>query len=363
MGRNAWDPDRTPGGSSGGAGAATAADLVPVALGTDTGGSVRVPAALNGVSGLRPTAGLVSNRGTIPVAWTFDTVGPLARRIEDVARVLEVIQGHDPEDPASADRPGDGYEQAMAEGAEGLRIGLLGGDFRLGLPAETIAVLDAAAATMERLGARVEPVELSGIEVAIELTADLMLAEAAAFHAERLAERPDGFAPDVQTRLRRGGAITGPQYGRGRQEQRAWTRQVTTALAGLDLLLAPAAPIPAPLIAENGTPPRNPELSTGPTGAPEAHGSSQMATQDDYVNTAAILREVGKVAGSSGLNITIEVHQHSIADNSWSTLHLLELTDSPHVFANPDLGNVYWNYDVPEETSEECIMSPRTGGT
>ena len=105
------------------------------------------------------------------------------------------------------------------------------------------------------------------------------------------------------------------------------------------------------------TPPRNPELNTGPTGAPEAHGSSQMATQDDYVNTAAILREVGKVAGSSGVDITIKVHQHSIADNSWSTLHLLELTDSPHEFANPDLGNVYWNYDVPEETSEECIKA------
>ena len=106
-----------------------------------------------------------------------------------------------------------------------------------------------------------------------------------------------------------------------------------------------------------GTPPRNPQLNTGPTGAPEAHGSSQMATQEDYVNTARVLREVGEVAGSSGVNITIEVHQHSIADNSWSTLHLLELTDSPYVFANPDLGNVYWNYDVPEETSEECITA------
>ena len=251
VGRNAWDPDRTPGGSSGGSGAATAAELVPVALGTDTGGSVRIPAALNGVSGLRPTTGRVSNRGTIPVAWTFDTVGPLARRIEDVARVLEVIEGHDPDDPASVDRPGGGYEQAMAEGAEGLRIGLLGGDFRRGLPAETIAVLEAAAATIERLGARVEPVELAGIEGAIELNADLMLAEAAAFHAERLVERPEGFAPDVQARLRRGGAVTGPRYGRGRHEQRAWTRQVETALAGLDLLLAPAAPIPAPLIAES----------------------------------------------------------------------------------------------------------------
>lgn len=146
----------------------------------------------------------------------------------------------------------------MAEGAEGLRIGVLAGDFRAGLPAETAALLDAAAATMEGLGARIEPVEISGIEAAIELTADLLLAEAAAFHAERMAERLDGFAPDVQARLQRGAAISGPQYGRGRQEQRAWTKRVIGAMEGMDLLLAPAAPIPAPLIAES-----DPLLTTG----------------------------------------------------------------------------------------------------
>jgi aspartyl-tRNA(Asn)/glutamyl-tRNA(Gln) amidotransferase subunit A len=250
VGRNAWDPERTPGGSSGGSGAAVAADLVPVALGTDTGGSVRIPAALNGVTGLRPTSGRVSNRGTIPVAWSFDTVGPLARRAEDVARALEVIEGYDAEDPASADRRGGGYEAAIAEGGAGLRIGVLGGEFRKGLPAETATLLDRAAAEMERLGARVEPVELHGLEPAIELVADLLLAEAASFHAERLAEQPDGFAPDVVARLRRGAGISGPEYGRGRQEQRRWQRQVLQALEGHDLLLAPAAPISAPLIAE-----------------------------------------------------------------------------------------------------------------
>jgi aspartyl-tRNA(Asn)/glutamyl-tRNA(Gln) amidotransferase subunit A len=96
----------------------------------------------------------------------------------------------------------------------------------------------------------VEPVELHGLEPAIELVADLLLAEAASFHAERLAEQPDGFAPDVVARLRRGAGISGPEYGRGRQEQRRWQRQVLQALEGHDLLLAPAAPISAPLIAE-----------------------------------------------------------------------------------------------------------------
>lgn len=249
--RNPWDTERTPGGSSGGSGNAVAADLTPVTLGSDTGGSIRIPASLNGVTGLRPTAGRVSNHGTIPVAWTFDTVGPLARRAEDVARVLGVIAGHDPEDPVCADRAVDDYEAALDRGAEGLAIGLLGGEFRSSLPAETAALHDAAAGVLEGLGARVVFVELSGVEAIGEWTADLLLAEAAAFHAERLAEAPDGFAPDVRARLRRGAAVTGPHYGRGRQEQRRWTREVLGALDGVDLLLAPAAPGPAPLIAES----------------------------------------------------------------------------------------------------------------
>jgi aspartyl-tRNA(Asn)/glutamyl-tRNA(Gln) amidotransferase subunit A len=128
---------------------------------------------------------------------------------------------------------------------------VLGGEFRQGLPAETADVLDQAAAEMERGGARVEPVELAGLEPAIELVADLLLAEAASFHAERMVEQLDGFAPDVVARLQRGAAFTGPEYGRGRPALGRWQRRVLGALEGHDLLLAPAAPIPAPLIAES----------------------------------------------------------------------------------------------------------------
>ena len=106
-----------------------------------------------------------------------------------------------------------------------------------------------------------------------------------------------------------------------------------------------------------GTPPRNRTLGSTGVGAPTAPGSSQLATEEDFVRTAEVLHEVGEMAGASGVDIAVEVHQHSIADNSWSTLHLLDLTDSPNVFANPDLGNILWNYDVPEETSEEAILA------
>jgi len=248
---NPWDPARTAGGSSGGSGAALAADLAPATLGTDTGGSVRIPAALNGVSGLRASFGRVPNTGTIPVAWTFDAVGPMARRSEDVARLLEVIGGHDPDDPASADVPGGRYEAALELGAEGLHIGLLTGDYRDTLPDAAAIPLDVAAGVLVGMGADVEPVAVRGLDEAIEWTAELLLAEAASFHGDRLATSPEVFAPDVLKRLRRGQAVGGPHYARGRQAQRAWRRRILGAMDGYDLLLAPAVPEIAPLLAES----------------------------------------------------------------------------------------------------------------
>ena len=108
--------------------------------------------------------------------------------------------------------------------------------------------------------------------------------------------------------------------------------------------------------------PRNRTLGSIGVGNPVQPGSSQLATEEDFIRTARVLGEVGEMAGEEGVVITVEVHQHSIADNSWSTLRLLELTDSPHVFANPDLGNIYWNFDEPEETTEAAIvaLAPRS---
>ena len=104
-------------------------------------------------------------------------------------------------------------------------------------------------------------------------------------------------------------------------------------------------------------PARNPQVSTGANGAPQSHGSSQQASADDYARTAKVLKEIGDRAGGSGITITIEVHQHSLADNSWTTMQLLDLADCPNVLVNPDLGNVLWTYENPEESSEQCIDS------
>ena len=248
---NPWDPARVSGGSSGGSGAAIGADLALATLGTDTGGSIRLPASLNGCCGLRGTGGLVSNRGSIPVAWTFDAIGPLARRAEDVAAVLQVIAGHDHEDPISSGVPVGDYVGALERDISGMRIGLLSGYYLDALDDDFRIQLLAAAEQFAALGATVEEVALPDHEAAIEWTAELLLAEAAAFHHERLRDTPGMFASDVLTRLRRGESITGPNYGRGRQWQRTWQRQVLDALSGSDLLMCAGASRPAPLAAES----------------------------------------------------------------------------------------------------------------
>ncbi|UGS39135.1 amidase [Capillimicrobium parvum] len=250
---NPWDPARVSGGSSGGSGAAISSDLALATLGTDTGGSIRLPAALSGCCGLRPTSGRVSNRGSIPVAWTFDTIGPLARRAEDVAAMLDAISGYDPDDPVTIDVAVDDSAAALAGGVDGMRIGVLRGwweddaDFD---PAFA-ALLDEAVGQLERLGAIVEDVELPGGKEALELSAEMLLCEAAWFHQDRLRDTPEVFAPDVLQRLRRGAAMPGPKYGYGRQVQREWRRRVLQVLEGRDLLLCPGAGRAAPLAAES----------------------------------------------------------------------------------------------------------------
>ncbi len=250
-GRNPWDPSRIPGGSSGGSGSALAADLAMATLGTDTGGSVRIPAALNGISGIRPTGGRISNRGVVPVSGTFDTVGPMARRAEDVAHLFQALAGYDPEDPASINMPVDDYLSGLHQGVNGLRVGLVGGHFQKEPRPEAGKLVLQAARVYEDLGAHVEELELPGAEAAIERTSEMFLAEAAAFHQARLEQRPNDFGQDVLTRLQIGAGITGIQYAIARQEQRRWQRQLEKVLGHYDFLLAPTCGIPAPLIEES----------------------------------------------------------------------------------------------------------------
>jgi aspartyl-tRNA(Asn)/glutamyl-tRNA(Gln) amidotransferase subunit A len=221
------------------------------AIGTDTGGSVRIPAALNGVCGIRPTVGRVSNRGVIPFSWTFDTIGPMARRAEDIAQVLQVVAGYDPADPTSTDMSVPDYLAELRRGVKDLRVGMLAGHFRTEPDPEVTEAMQQAANAYAELGAHLEEVELPGAEAAIERMSELILTEAAAFHQTRREEHPEDFGQDVMTRLQRGAAVTGVQYALAREAQRRWQRQLEQVFARYDLLLAPTCGIPAPLIEES----------------------------------------------------------------------------------------------------------------
>jgi aspartyl-tRNA(Asn)/glutamyl-tRNA(Gln) amidotransferase subunit A len=249
--RNPWDPQRIPGGSSGGSGAALAADMALATIGTDTGGSVRIPAALNGISGIRPTVGRVSIRGVIPVSWTFDTIGPMARRAEDVAHLLQVVAGYDPAEPTSLNEPVPDYFATLRDGVAGLRVGLCSGHFQTEPTPSVTRAAQKAARVLQDLGAQVEEVTLAGAEDTIDRMSELILTDAAAYHQQRRAERLQDFGQDVTTRLNRGAAVTGIQYALARQAQREWQRKMEGVFARHDILLAPTCGMAAPIIEQS----------------------------------------------------------------------------------------------------------------
>jgi aspartyl-tRNA(Asn)/glutamyl-tRNA(Gln) amidotransferase subunit A len=206
--RNPWDGERVPGGSSGGSATAVAAREVPAALGTDTGGSIRLPAAFCGVVGIRPTYGRVSRFGVIAYASSLDQVGPLARDVADAALVLEVIAGHDPADSTASPVPVPSYGDALASGVRGMRLGLPKEYFVEGMQPEVADAVGAAVRELERLGAVVEPVSLPHTEYAIATYYLIATAEASSNLA-----RYDG----VRYGLRVGdGASLGEMYARSR---------------------------------------------------------------------------------------------------------------------------------------------------
>jgi aspartyl-tRNA(Asn)/glutamyl-tRNA(Gln) amidotransferase subunit A len=244
--RNPWDTSRTPGGSSGGSGAAVAAGLCAAALGTDTGGSVRIPAGLNGISAIRPSTGRISIRGVFPVTWTLDTVGPMARSVSDLAVLVAVLAGHDRADPLSADVPPDAYADAVGGGLAGLRIGVPRTFFFDEVDADIVRLVRAAADVFADGGAEVEEIELPGSKDAVEAAGGIIRAEALAIHRQRLFEQPEGFGEDVRRRLRLGESVTGAEYAEHRQRAREWRRSVERAFEGVDLVLSPTTGTTAP---------------------------------------------------------------------------------------------------------------------
>lgn len=239
---NPWDPERHPGGSSGGSGAAVAAYECFMAIGTDTGGSIRIPAALCGVVGLMPTYGLVSRAGVVPLAWSLDHVGPLARTVEDVALTLNVLAGYDPADPTSVEVPGFDAAAELGQGIEGVRVGVLWEAFdRVNDDVRTPC--EAGVRTLAALGARVVGVELPYFA---EMAATrVLVAEAATYHARWLAEMPERYSDDLRALFLRGLAVTAVEYVSDLRLRRRFTTHVQERMREVDVIVLPTCPMVA----------------------------------------------------------------------------------------------------------------------
>ena len=248
---NPFAIDHITGGSSSGSGSAVAARLNFAALGSDTGGSIRMPAHFCGVTGLKVTWGRISRAGAMPLSQSLDTVGPLARTAEDCALLLGLMAGADPEDPTTSTAPVPDYAAAMREPIKGLRIGVPTAFYVDDLDAEVAKILDETIAVLKREGADIVPVELPDQR---QLTAacQLVLAtEAAAFHKRWLIERPGDYGAQVLMRLQNGLAIPGVLYLEAMRWRGPALAAHNAAVAGVDAVLAPVAPVAAPTIAES----------------------------------------------------------------------------------------------------------------
>ena len=246
--RNPWQLERTPGGSSGGSGAALAAGLCLGSLGTDTGGSIRIPASLSGVVGFKPTYGRVSTRGVIPLSWNLDHAGPMARGVRDVALLLQVIAGYDPEDPYSADMPVEDYVGGLEGGVRGWRVALASDAFFQRADDEVLAAVSEAGKVFSALGAQVSEVEIPDGRTAAMANGLMTTSDAAAFHQERLETQPLGFGEDVLQRLQTGAGFTSSEYILARRAQTTLRHQFERFFKEYDVLLTATTPIPAPLL-------------------------------------------------------------------------------------------------------------------
>jgi aspartyl-tRNA(Asn)/glutamyl-tRNA(Gln) amidotransferase subunit A len=231
------DPNRSPGGSSGGSAASVLAGMAFASIGTDTGGSIRIPSAACGLVGLKPAIGEISTDGVVPLSRTMDHVGPLCRSVEDAALVYQALKGHE--------RSGALPTVESRANARGMRVGLLGGYFTALLDPQVRSSFDAACSRLREAGAVLDDVEIGHAHDVSAIYVHIVLAEAAAYHAKTLESRPESYTTNVRLRLEMGRYILAEDYVRALRGRDLLRREVDQALAGRDALLLPSLPVPA----------------------------------------------------------------------------------------------------------------------
>jgi len=249
--RNPWDLNRNPGISSSGSAAATSAFLCASALAEDTGGSTRIPAAWCGLAGLRPTWGRVSRRGVIPVSWSMDTVGPVARTVEDCAITFQAIAGYDSEDPYSWDTPVPDYRLGLSGGVSGLKIGVLKEKVAFGnLEPQTLEAMHTAIDQLKSLGAIVEEVSIPSVECAGVASKCITDMDGGYLHHERLKTRAQEYDHNSRVRLITGILTPAQSYIKAQKLRKIVRDDILETLSRVDALILPTSPGPAPNIPE-----------------------------------------------------------------------------------------------------------------
>ena len=248
---NPWNPELVTGGSSGGSGSAAAAGQCTITTGSDTGGSIRIPASLCGIVGLKPTYGLVSRHGLTPLSWSLDHPGPMVRTVEDAALTMNAIAGYDPNDVASARVDIPDYTSALSNDVRGLRIGVPKEYFEAPLDPQVAQSVHDAIAVLESLGAVVTQVSLPMFQDSQAISSAILMAEASAVHRDLLAREGEKLYPPIRLRLEAGLFISAADYLRAQQGRALFDRQARQLLDQVDLLAGPTEPVTAPrLLAE-----------------------------------------------------------------------------------------------------------------
>lgn len=297
--RNAWHGGRVAGGSSGGSAVAVASGAATFALGTDTGGSIRVPASLNGVVGLKPTYGLVPRHGVTSLSWSLDHVGPITRTVEDAALVLTALAGHDPRDPASLSTPPVDYRPGAGTDLTGLRVGLPRTYYFDNVDAEVEAAVRDAVGRLEALGARVVEVDIPMTRYIKATQWGLMVPEASAYHEGSLRTTPELYEADVRILLEAGELMSAGDYVRAQRSRTLMRAEWAHMLQEVDVVAAPSVPMIAARADE--------ETVTWPDGTVESISDAyvRLSAPANITGVPALSVPVGH--GSAGMPIGMQL--------------------------------------------------------
>lgn len=247
--RNPWNADHITGGSSSGSAASLAAGMAPIVTGTDMWGSLRVPAAMTGVYGFKPTTGLVSSTANIPTSETLDQTGPMARSVTDLALLLQSMAGYDSQDPTSLDVSIPDYTTDLDEGINGMKIGIPS-YYREGLDSDVEKLFDESVEKLKNLGAEIKDIDIPELNLAKFSGLTTALAESGANYLNSLREQPEEHAQDVRALLMAGSVLTGAQYIRAQKARRMLTNAFKKAFEDVDIILGPTIPICTPAFEE-----------------------------------------------------------------------------------------------------------------